>query len=56
MKRKMNNVRKLDRNKMVGPMTEFVPVQNPPGAEDVGILATFENNKYGAINTKTVAI
>jgi len=45
--RKNNNVRRIDRNAMAGPMSEFVRVENPKDAEDVGILATYENNRYG---------
>jgi hypothetical protein len=54
-RRKNNKVHRLDRNKMVGPMTEFVRIPNPPGAEEQGVLATFENNKYGVFLKKILS-
>lgn len=46
-KRKNNKVPRFDRNKIVGPLTEFERVENPEGANEMGIIATFENNRYG---------
>jgi len=55
MSSKKRGVKRVDRNKMVGPMTEFFRVESPEGAEEMGILATFQNNKYGVFVKKTVS-
>jgi len=40
---------RFDRNKKAGPMTPFARVQPPDDAEEQGIVAMFENNRYGVI-------
>ena len=47
-KRKRKKPWRRDRNFVIGPMTQMEKVANPDGAEDLGIVATFENNRYGA--------
>jgi len=54
-KRKGGKVRRLDRNKLAAPMTGFARVPNPEGADEVGVLATFENNKYGVFLKQSVS-
>lgn len=53
--KKNNKVRRIDRNRMVGPMTEFVRVENPEGADELGIIATFQNNRYGIFMKKMLS-
>ena len=40
-------MRRLDRNRLVAPMSGFGRIPNPSGAEELGVVASFENNKYG---------
>lgn len=49
----MKKGKKRDRNFIVGPMTPFVRTHVPDGAEDVGIFAAFENNRYSVMLKKT---
>jgi len=51
--RNSGKVHRLDRNKSVGPMTDFIRIPDPPGAKEAGIIATFENNKYGVFLKKS---
>jgi|GEM_PF-2634929 len=53
--KKTRKVHRIDRNKMSGPMTEFFRIKNPEGAEEMGVIATFENNKYGVFLKKTMS-
>jgi hypothetical protein len=54
-KKKGGRGRRADRNRMAAPMREFVRVENPEGAEELGIVATFENNRYGVFLKKTLS-
>lgn len=54
-KKKGNNISRIDRNKMVGPMRDFIRVENPEGADELGIIATFENNRYGVFLKKMLS-
>ena len=54
-RRPNGKVFRIDRNKKMGPLTEFNRIANPPGAEESGVLATFENNRYGVFLKQTVS-
>jgi len=54
-KRKNNRAVRIDRNKMVGPMGPFERVDNPEGADELEIIATFQNNKFGVFLKKMLS-
>jgi hypothetical protein len=54
-KNKNNKPYRLDRNMAAKPLTNFHPIQMPDSAKDLGIVAAFENNRYGVFVKQSVS-